>query len=187
MSSKVRAWTIGAMVWVAGVAGCGGSSNNNGGSCPTHANPTFQIGLSDQGGNFQSLLSDGESVKMTPGPQGGCHLWLAFRTDGFAPKGLTVHFTIVDHDAMAPLSSQVVSMDAMEDLTADAMAPGMCEVGAFKAFMLQAKMRENHHVDLTVTLTDTTGATATKTVMNIPALWPDAIQGINRADYCGTM
>jgi hypothetical protein len=187
MSIKRTTGTMGAIVIAAAMAACGGSSNNNGGSCPTHANPTFQIGLSDQQGGFQSQLTDGQMVKMTMGSQGGCHIWLAFRTDGFAAKGATIHFTIVDHDATGALSQQVVSMDAMVDFSPDAAAPNMCEAGAFKAFMLQANMRENHHVMLTVTITDSTGASAMKTVDNIQALWPDPIQGLNRADFCGTM
>src|SRR5262249_36758765 len=89
MSSKRRTWTVGAGAVMAAMTmwSCGGSGGGTD-PCPTHASPTFQIGLSDQNGGFQSMLTDGQMVKMTPGAQGGCHLWIAFRTDGFARKGI---------------------------------------------------------------------------------------------------
>lgn len=152
--------------------------------CTSHSNPTLQIGLSDQSGRFLSELVDGQGIKMTMGSQGGCHLWLAFRSDGLLGKGMHVNYTIIDHDDNDRV---VVDMLALENFTMEPLYPSQCEAGAFKAFVLQARRRENHHLRLTVKLTDSAYSAATKSVDNIQALWPDPIPGLNRTDYCGTM
>jgi hypothetical protein len=167
-------------------AACGGSSSNPVvGGCETHSSPTFKIGTSAQDGSYTADLTDNSMVKMTYGSQGGCHLWIAFRTDGFAGKGGSISYTLTDLD----MSNAQISMmsNVMADFAPDANAPHMCEVGAFKAFMLMAKARENHHVKLDVTITDSTNATATKTVNNVMVLWPDVIAGQDRTMACGQM
>jgi hypothetical protein len=167
---------------------CGSSSSGTdggtSGECPTHANPTFKVGLSAEDGKFLSEIMDGQDVKMHYGSQGGCHLWLAFRTDGFVGKGATVSYTIIDLDKN---NEQVSKNDVDTDFLPDPGAPGQCEAGAFKALMLQARTRENDHVNLSVTIKDKTGASASKMVSNLRATWPDVIAGQDRSQACGTM
>jgi hypothetical protein len=160
---------------------CGGHSKPAN-ACDSHSSPAFKVGLSAEDGTYLSDLVDGAMVKMHPGPQGGCHLWIAFRTEGFA-QGATVSYKLTDHDAN---EEQIISMsDIALDLSPDPTAVGMCEAGAFKAFMLKATTRENHHVKLDVTITDVGGATASKSIDNILALWADPVAGIDRQYWCG--
>jgi hypothetical protein len=186
MSIKSRRWRMGlsAAIGALAVTACGSSSTKN--DCTTgHANPTLTIGLSAADGTFLSPVTSGTDVKMTPGPQGGCHYWLAFRTDGLIGKGATIHYVLIDHD----MGDQMIggNVDVQADLASDPAAPAMCEVGAQKMFVLMASARENHHLKLTVTITDSSGATATQTLDNLKAVWPDVQAGQDRATLCGTM
>jgi hypothetical protein len=147
--------------------------------CRTHDDPTFVLGTGDT--MFLGALVDGQDLKMERGPQGGCHLPLAFRTDGFVRDGLSIDYTLTDLDK----AHVITTAGALVDVAPAMEAPHLCEVLAFRAFMSPGAMSAaDDHIQIQVTVTDASGQSANKMVTvvarfpDVPASFPDP------AHYC---
>jgi hypothetical protein len=141
--------------------------------------PSFVLGTGDA--KFIGELTDGQVLKMERGPQGGCHLPLAFRTDGFLGKGMRVDYALQDLDT----PRLITEAGALVDMIPVADMPERCETLAFRAFMTHALDSSGHRVQITVTLTDIANRTGMKRVTVI-AQFPDipADAGLDPAHWC---
>jgi hypothetical protein len=161
---------------VLAVASCSDSNGEDAGSsCPTHANPTFMLGT----GNDQfSPITEGQDLQMERGPQGGCHLPLAFRTDGFAQRRFTVEYRI----SFADTGMEIINSRETRNLTS--AGGGQCELLAFRAFLLEPWNAEDQRLRIEVDVQDDLGQSAESTVI-IRAKWPDGDGTTPRENLCG--
>jgi hypothetical protein len=71
-----------------GEAGSGGEGGGIGGAGGA---PWLELGTGTEA--FEPL-TEGQTVPIIAGPQGGYHVWGALQAGGFSPKGVTMHFTL---------------------------------------------------------------------------------------------
>lgn len=159
---------------------CGASPGEDAGvtGCVTHETPSFELGTGEL--SFEPLV-DGQDLRLTRGPQGGCHFWLALRTDGFAQRRLEVRYAMSDLD---DAGREIIRTRATQSLKPRADAPGRCELTGFTAFTLEPWRFENHRVRIQVDLNDDLGRTGGASV-SVRALWPMEVPGVERALLCG--
>ena len=147
----------------------------DGGLCPVHDNPTFELGTGQD--RFLELV-DSQDLKMTAGPQGGCHFWLAFRTDGFSenPVRVEYQFSFADTGRQLQLLEQFVRLGASG-------APSLCERAGFTAFVLMAPDLRDQRITIRVTLEDDRGRRLEQS-KTIWARWPEPAPGQNSDALC---
>jgi hypothetical protein len=82
-------------------------------AAPNGGAPTLVIGT---GQTDYLPLADGQVVELERGPQGGHHVWVAFRAQNVSPRGALVELTARQPDggAEAPKTSFVFSLDPAE-------------------------------------------------------------------------
>jgi hypothetical protein len=126
-------------------------------------------------------IVDGQDLFMTRGPQGGCHFWLAFRTDGFAEYLFHVSYDVYDltaHQDTKSQSVQTVTLMPSPD------HPGQCEYFGFTAYLIEPWNIQDHQVRLGVGVTDDLGRTATIS-HTLTARWPLIPMGVSSTLACG--
>jgi hypothetical protein len=79
-----------------GGGGGGGGGESAGGAGGESAGgeggaPWIELGTGTEA--FEPL-TEGQTVPIIAGPQGGYHVWGALQAGGFSPKGVTMHFTL---------------------------------------------------------------------------------------------
>ena len=163
-----------------GILGCGGAVPDpigGGLDCPIHDAPTFELGT---GALAFTPLIEGQELRMASGPQGGCHLWLAFLTDGYAERLFQIEYDLQYADTGAEIirSRQSVRLAPAEG------SPGRCTYAGFTAFLIQPWNVEDQRVRIAVTATDDLGRSgmALRTVL---ARWPEEVPGRPRESLCG--
>ncbi|MCC7384955.1 MAG: hypothetical protein IT384_24130 [Deltaproteobacteria bacterium] len=168
------------VLWLSiGAAGCGSQDSShpdaaiNG--CPTHDQPTFELGT---GAEHYGPLAPEQTLKMAVGPQGGCHFWLAVRTDGFAERLFRIEYELFFADTgttTQDTSSQNVRLVPLDDGT------GRCEYAGYTAFIVRPISLVGKRIRIDVDVQDSLGARASAST-TVLAEWPDVA-----ADRCGKM
>jgi hypothetical protein len=153
--------------------GCGGSvpialtpDGSSTSACPTHDAPTFELGTGERA--FEPLV-DGQRLAVAQGPQGGCHLWLAVRTDGFAERLFEIAYTLRD------VATGTATGDAsrLKVRLAPSVVPGRCEYVGYTAFLVRAGALVGRRVAIRVQVEDDLGRTATQQ-REVEVAWPEA-------------
>ena len=147
-------------------------------TCVTRDGADFTLGTGETA--FEAV-SDEQDLSMISGPQGGCHFWLAGKTDGFAERRFSVRYDVVYADSGDSTGSTSSNRLRLEQ---DPAAPGQCQFFGFTAFLIEPWKFEDQRVRIDVMVTDDEGRTAmqSKTVV---ARWPDDIDGTPREELCG--
>lgn len=163
----VRAAALGGVFFHA-LLGCAPSaeSPDGGSGCPTHASPSFELGT---GSAVYSAIAEGMSLPMARGIQGGCHFWLALRTDGYAEKDAAVRYEIFD-----AASGQSTGSTALMQLrlTPSPSAPGRCEYVGYTAFIRDPAAIAGTLVRIEVRLEDALGRSGIVS-HEVRAAWPE--------------
>jgi hypothetical protein len=146
--------------------------------CPTHDQPSFILGT---GADTLTPILDGQDLSMTRGPQGGCHFWLAFRTDGFAEYRFSITYDVFDLTAHQDTKSQSVET---VDLMPSQDHPGQCAYFGFTAYLIEPWVIQDHEVRLGVGVMDDLGRTAT-VAHTLIARWPKVPMGVSSTLACG--
>lgn len=116
------------------LAACGPSTvtpPDAGVACEAEDNPTFELGTGESA--FASIV-DGQDLDMVPGPQGGCHFWLAVRTRGFPGRGTKLRYEVVFADTgttTQSFSSFQIGLEPVEGET------GVCEHYGTTGFLIE--------------------------------------------------
>ena len=144
--------------------GTGGPDTGVDVDCPTHDAPSFELGTGQL--EYQPI-TDGQALSISPGAQGGCHFFVAVRTDGFAERRFQVQYEVFyeDNSSTSSRSSFTVRLHPAEGM------PGKCENVGITAFLIQPWNLEDDRLILEVNVEDDLGRTASqrKTVI---ADWP---------------
>jgi hypothetical protein len=159
------------------VAGCGADELDEPRRCPVRDDPSFELGT---GADAFAPLVEGRDLPLIAGPQGGCHLWLSFRTDGFSESRFNVGYELIHADSMISLQRSEGSLR----LSPAAGMPGRCEYVGFTAFVLEPWNVDDQLVRLGVEVTDDLGRSADTTRL-IRVVWPPDAPGRRREDLCG--
>ena len=164
-----------------GIAACGTATDTTPATlCATNDAPTYELGASDGTQPFRSLADDA-MFQLSRGPQGGCHLALAFRTTGFDGMQARIGYrlTVVD-------TGEVINdMMATADLDATMLGPTTCELTNFRAFMgFKAWEADGKRVRIDTAITDFRNKSATKSV-TVLVTWPDEAPNADRDTLCG--
>lgn len=164
----VRAAALGGVFFHALFGGCApsGGEPDAGIRCPTHASPSFELGT----GNTEFIaIAEGMPLYMARGIQGGCHLWLALRTDGFAEKDAQVRYEIFD-----AASGQSTGSTALMQLrlTPSPTLPGRCEYVGYTAFVRDPAAIAGTLVRVEVRLEDALGHSGIVS-HEVRAAWPE--------------
>lgn len=163
---------VGASILVA-MLGCGGPSppspTPDGGAtttCPTHAAPSFELGTGELA--FEPLV-DGQRLAVAQGIQGGCHLWLAVRTDGFAERLFEIAYTLRD------VTTGTATGDAsrLKVRLSPSVVPGRCEYVGYTAFVVRAGALVGRRIQVRVDVEDDLGRTGTQQ-REVEVVWPTA-------------
>ena len=129
-------------------------------------------------------LTDGQTLQMELGPQGGHHIWIATRMKNLRQSGSTTTITanVVDGSATVPAAAYVFTYDQDEGnycklyglrFQLDSGASDL--MNAYKAFLGKT-------IDVTVTVADTTKASASATkriVLGTTLICPDGTSSCN--------
>ncbi len=143
-----------------------GAEPDAGSGCPTHDAPSFEVGTGDA--EF-TAISEGMPLPMARGIQGGCHFWLALRTDGFADRGAEVRYEIFD----AASGQSTGSTAAMQlRLTPSPSALGRCEYVGYTAFIRDPAAIAGTRVRIEVKLRDALGQSSVVS-HEVLATWPE--------------
>ncbi len=136
--------------------------------CPTHDRAQFELGTGET--SFVRITDEGP-LAITSGPQGGCHFFVAVRTDGFAERRLRVEYEVFYADGGESTGSASVFTLRLEGAPDH---PGQCQALGITAFLIQPWKFENQRVRLAVTVTDDEGRTATE-MKTVIAEWPSTL------------
>src|SRR5688500_4296823 len=134
------------VAWLVCACGDGGSGEG----CPTHPDPTFELGAGEE--RFVPL-TDGADLQMLRGDQGGCHFALAFRTDGFL--GLET-FVLYRLDNETDGEEIIVSQQFVR--LRSAPEEGRCQTVNFIAFLPAPGTLANDRVRIQATLEEENGS-----------------------------
>lgn len=161
-------------------AACGGSDPDPTppAGCTVHDTPTFELGTGDV--SF-SPLTDGQDLMMSTGTQGGCHFWLAVRTDGFAERRLNIRYEVFYADTGASTGS---ASNLNVRLKARADVVGQCEYVRYFGYLIKPWEFEDARVRIDVRLTDDLGRSSMQST-TVVARWPADVAGTPRDDLCG--
>ena len=149
-----------------------------GSGCPANGAPKFELGT---GVDAFEPLAAGQDLKMVPGPQGGCHFWVAVQTNGFVERRFTIRYDVAFADTGASTgarSGQRVHLEPCEERA------GWCEFVGFVAYLVRPWEIEDHPVRIDVEVQDDLErvAVASQTVV---ARWPEPVTGEPTELLCG--
>lgn len=163
------------------LAGCGaGTGTSMQPLCATNDAPTYELGAGDGTQPF-ARLGEEQMFQLARGPQGGCHLPLAFRTTGFDGNEARIGYKLTILD-----SGEVINdMMATADLDGSMLGPTTCELTNFRAFMgFRAWEADGKRVRIDTAITDFRNKSATKSV-TVLVTWPDEVPNADRDTLCG--
>ena len=146
------------------------------GDCPTNESPAFLLGTGDA--EFAEVDEE-HPLDVQRGSQGGCHLPLAFRTTGYAPKRFTVAYTLT----LADSGVEMISTRQTTNLTPATDGSGDCELLGFRAFVRRHGSEPVQRISVDVTVTDEQGRTGRLTQI-VRADWTKAGVGAPGQDPC---
>lgn len=118
---------------------------------------------------------------MIRGPQGSCHLALAFLTDGFSGQRTLVRYRIQD----LTTGAQVVESRQYVMLAPAGAGGDRCENVNFTAFLGDPQALEDHRLRIEVTLSEEEAGRMDSRAVEVVARWPEAVPGIERDLWCG--
>jgi hypothetical protein len=124
---------------------------------PAHAgSPVVQVGT---GQSDYLPLADGETIQAEQGPQGGHHVWVAVRQDNLKQSGSTTTITSIQPSTglTGPRTAFVFTFDPDQG--------GFCKLAGLR-YQLDVDGTDYHRflgqpLDITVTITDASGASGT--------------------------
>jgi hypothetical protein len=153
--------------------GCGtGNGGRDSGlpppECPTHDGATFELGTGDTA--FEPLVED-QDLAITPGPQGGCHFWLAVRTAGFAQRRFKIQYEVFFADSSTTTMSRSTFTVRLRQVPE---MPDLCEQVGVTAFLIEPWRFEDRSVRIDVNVTDDEGRTDSES-RTVVARWPSSL------------
>jgi hypothetical protein len=146
------------------------------GACVTRSDATFQLGT---GQDAFVPLSDGSELRMTRGTQGGCHLTLAFLTDGFAGEETLVRYRL---DNLIDGREIIVSQQFVR---LEPAGMGRCRATNFAAFLVEPWEAEDDRIRVEVKLEEEADGRSDTQSVEVVARWPEPVEGIERDRWCG--
>lgn len=158
-----------ALLAACGGPGPGADDDDTVVACEVHPDPTYDLGTGDSA--FEPI-EDGQDLFFTPGPQGGCHFWLAVRTDGFPERGTKLRYEVVYADTGTTTQSRSSFAIALEP---SSDGSGRCEAYGATGFLIQPWKFEDALVEIRTevwyepTSTTKVSAMASK---RVHARWP---------------
>jgi hypothetical protein len=158
---------------------CGGGGTNTpdtgtGPVCPTHDNATFELGTGQL--EFQEI-TDGQRLLVSPGSQGGCHFFLAVRTDGFAERRFNIQYEVFWAESSTTTGSR---SSFRTRLRPNETMEGLCESLGITGYLIQAWKLIDKDLIIEVNVRDDEGRTAQQR-KRIIGEWPPDL----RYDACG--
>ena len=159
---------------------CGGEPTEPAKSCTISDQPTFELGTGEV---LYAEMPSGSDLKMISGPQGGCHFWLAVRTDGFAQRRFEIQYDVLFADTGTTTGSrsrQRVNLSLREDPELE----GRCQYTGYYAYLIQPWDFRDKEVELVVNVTDDLGRSSSLR-RKVMARWPDAEAGRDSESLCG--
>jgi hypothetical protein len=135
--------------------------------CPTNSSPTFELGT---GAERFEPLTDGQTLKMATGPQGGCHFWLAVRTNGFAERLFDIQYELFYADTGMSTDSKSSSKVRLRE----SGMTGVCEYYGYTAFIVRPADVVGKRIRIDVKVTDDLMKTAMMSKTVVAAL-PDVM------------
>jgi hypothetical protein len=134
-------------------------------TCPTHDAPSFELGTGEVA--FEPLV-DGKRLAIAQGIQGGCHLWLAVRTDGFAERLFEIAYALRD------VATGTATGDAsrLKVRLAPSTVPGRCEYVGYTAFVVRAASLVGRRIRVDVDVTDDLGRSS-EASREVEVVWPE--------------
>ena len=159
---------------------CGGEPGEPAKSCTTSDQPTFELGTGEQG---YGELPSGSDLKMISGPQGGCHFWLAVRTNGFAQRRFEIQYDVLFAETGTTTGSRSRQRVTL-NLRDEPQAEGQCEYAGYYAYLIKPWDFRDKEVELVVNVTDDLGRSSSAR-RKVIARWPDEQPGRDTNSLCG--
>ena len=159
---------------------CGGEPTDPPKSCTISDQPTFELGTGEQ---MYSDMPSGSDLRMVSGPQGGCHFWLAVRTNGFAQRRFDIQYDIVFADTGTTTGSRSRQKVTL-DLRDEADETGECEYTGYYAYLIKPWDFRDKEVEVVVNVTDDLGRTSSAR-RSVVARWPEDQPGRDTESLCG--
>ena len=157
---------------------CGGTPPEMTIDCLIHETPSFELGTGES--QFEAL-EEGQDLSMVSGPQGGCHFWLAVRSDGFADRLFDIQYDIRFANTGTTTGSRY---SQKVRLTPTSAKDGRCEFYGYTAFLVRPWLLEDRELDIRVTVVDDLGRSE-EVRRKVTGRWPAAVPGVPRDDLCG--
>ena len=144
--------------------------------CPTATAPTSgaQLTLGTGVDQFEDLV-DGQDLVLARGPQGGCHLWLAFQTVGIDPERVTVTVEILEGEQRRASSQTSVRLMSLN---------GVCGLAGFAAVLEAPWLLQDREVLIAITAQDESGSRA-EDQRTVRVRWPSRVPGEPSETACG--